>query len=268
MPARSIARGLIALVLTSCAAPLVSAAPGLASSFARPHPSVVRISVVERAGMSLGSGGELVAVNQRLGLVVTCWHVVQDAAGPIVVSFPDGFRSAATVVRTDRGGTGRTGDSPAGRAAGCDFGPSPAAGRNVGAGRLRRQRRLSRHGGPLHAISCPGEIGRWNWSTSMPRHQGDSGGPIFNGRGELAGVLSGSGFGQTCGSYCGRVRWFLGVADADFRRVSSQGVPAQQRRRRPRRSSDSRRASSGGGGAGSCRRPWRRGGQPRPARPP
>jgi hypothetical protein len=63
-----------------------------------------------------------------------------------------------------------------------------------------------------------------------PARQGDSGGPIFNGRGELAGVLSGSGFGQTCGTYCGRIRWFLGLADADFRRVSSQELLAQQRR--------------------------------------
>lgn len=39
--------------------------------------------------------------------------------------------------------------------------------------------------------------------------QGDSGGPIFNARGELAGVLFGSGFGETMGAYCGRVRSFL-----------------------------------------------------------
>jgi S1-C subfamily serine protease len=39
--------------------------------------------------------------------------------------------------------------------------------------------------------------------------QGDSGGPIFNSRGELAGVLFGTGHGTTSGSYCGRVRGFL-----------------------------------------------------------
>ena len=91
----------IALILIVSAAPLLSAAPWQAAPFARPHPSVGRVSVVDREGMSLGSGS-LVAVDQRLGLVLTCWHVIQDAAGPIVVSFPDGFRSAATVVRTDR----------------------------------------------------------------------------------------------------------------------------------------------------------------------
>ncbi len=39
--------------------------------------------------------------------------------------------------------------------------------------------------------------------------QGDSGGPIFNSRGELAGVLFGAGYGTTSGSYSGRVRGFL-----------------------------------------------------------
>jgi len=39
--------------------------------------------------------------------------------------------------------------------------------------------------------------------------QGDSGGPILNDRGELAGVLFGSGPGYTSGSYGGRVLKFL-----------------------------------------------------------
>ncbi len=43
------------------------------------------------------------------------------------------------------------------------------------------------------------------------------GGPIFNSRGEMAGVLFGEGHGRTAGSYCGRVQWFL-----------SSVVPAQE----------------------------------------
>jgi hypothetical protein len=42
--------------------------------------------------------------------------------------------------------------------------------------------------------------------------QGDSGGPILNIRGELAGVLFGEGGGRTTGSYCGRVHSFLTLA--------------------------------------------------------
>jgi hypothetical protein len=46
--------------------------------------------------------------------------------------------------------------------------------------------------------------------------QGDSGGPIFNEQGELAGVLFGSGSGTTSGSYAGRVLNFLqGVAPVE-----------------------------------------------------
>ncbi len=45
--------------------------------------------------------------------------------------------------------------------------------------------------------------------VAVSARQGDSGGPIFNARGELAGVLFGEGDGRTSGSYCGRVRWFL-----------------------------------------------------------
>ena len=47
--------------------------------------------------------------------------------------------------------------------------------------------------------------------------QGDSGGPIFNERLELAGVLFGSANGTTSGSYSGRVQSFLqGVVPVDL----------------------------------------------------
>ncbi|HEY2892860.1 MAG TPA: trypsin-like peptidase domain-containing protein, partial [Pirellulales bacterium] len=45
--------------------------------------------------------------------------------------------------------------------------------------------------------------------VAVSARQGDSGGPIFNEQGQLAGVLFGEGHGRTSGSYCGRVRWFL-----------------------------------------------------------
>ena len=66
---------------------------------------------------------------------------------------------------------------------------------------------------------------------SAPARNGDSGGPILNSRGELAGVLFGSAFGRTSGSYCGRLRWFIALSDNDFRRISAQALLAQQSRR-------------------------------------
>ena len=72
-----------------------------ASTFAAPHPAVVRVVSPESDGVSYGSGS-LVAVDETSGLVLTNWHVVRDAAGPIVVYFPDGFRSRAVLLRVDR----------------------------------------------------------------------------------------------------------------------------------------------------------------------
>jgi hypothetical protein len=62
-----------------------------------------------------------------------------------------------------------------------------------------------------------------------PARNGDSGGPILNGRGELAGVLFGSAFGRTTGSYCGRLQWFLNSVGDEFRQMPSRGLIAQQR---------------------------------------
>jgi hypothetical protein len=181
--------------------------------------------------MSLGSGS-LVAVDQRLGLVLTCWHVIQDAAGPIVVAFPDGFRSAATVVRTDREwdlAALAIHRPPAQPIAISPRAPQPD-----------EVLVLAGYGGNGEYRAVAGRCTQYlaperNWPMELveldaPARQGDSGGPIFNSQGELAGVLSGSGFGQTCGTYCGRVRWFLGLADAAFRRVSSQEALARQSR--------------------------------------
>ena len=66
-----------------------------------PNPAIVRIIAPENDGVSYGSG-TLVAVNDTYGLVVTNWHVVRDAAAPVWVAFPNGFRSAATILKTDR----------------------------------------------------------------------------------------------------------------------------------------------------------------------
>src|SRR5262249_52623649 len=72
-----------------------------------PLPAVVRVIAVD-GGTMLGSGtmmsmgsGTLVDSNDDYGLVITNWHVVRDAVGPIEVVFPSGFHSMARVVRTD-----------------------------------------------------------------------------------------------------------------------------------------------------------------------
>ena len=193
----------------------------------QPHPAVVRVIVPERNGMSLGSG-TLVAVTERGGLVVTNWHVVQSAAGPIVVAFPDGFTSPATVLRTDRDwdlaalAIWRPAAAPVRLAADAPRPGEPLVIAGYGDGWYRAAAgRCTQYVSP--GTNFPFEM----VELSAPARQGDSGGPIFNSRGELAGVLFGSGRGQTTGSYCGRVNWFLSPVLGDLQRGPPLAMIAQ-----------------------------------------
>ena len=183
------------------------------------HPAVVRIFVPDRDSTSLGSGA-LVAVSQYHGLVVTNWHVVRDAAGPITVAFPDGFRSPATLLRTDKDW-----DLAALAIWRPNVPPIPLA---EAPPQLGEPLAIAGYGdGPYRAIagrctqyvSPGGNLPYEMVELSAPARNGDSGGPIFNSRGELAGVLFGSARGETTGSYCGRVRWFLTPVMSDFQRL-------------------------------------------------
>ncbi len=177
-----------------------------------PHPSVARIIVNETGGQSLGTG-TLVSVRGNMGMVVTNWHVVRDATGSIHAEFSDGFRSAARVIHTDRDWDlaalliWRPGAAPVELAS-----RAPAPGdvltiAGYGAGRYRSATgRCTQYVAPSehHAFEMV-EVG-------VEARQGDSGGPIFNTNGQLAGVLFGSGNGVTAGSYAGRVHRFLQAA--------------------------------------------------------
>jgi hypothetical protein len=200
------------------------------STFAAPHPSVVRVVSPERDGVSYGSGS-LVAVDETSGLVLTNWHVVSEAAGPIVVCFPDGFRSGAVVLRTDR-----------------DWDLAALAIRRPNVQPIPLSNQAPQPGDPLTIIgygsgSYRAITGRCTEYVSpggdhpaemvelaAPARNGDSGGPILNGRGELAGVLFGTAFGRTTGSYCGRVRGFVASVEGDFRALSNRVMLADRSR--------------------------------------
>jgi S1-C subfamily serine protease len=176
----------------------------------QPHPAVVRVIVPERGSTSYGSG-TLVDVNGEHGLVLTNRHVVADAASSPTVLFADGFRSPARVVKTDKDW-----DLAALVIWRPNVEPVPLATAAPQPGELLA---IAGYGqGPYRLASgrCTNYLAP---NTRLPREmvelaaaarQGDSGGPIFNQRGELAGVLWGEGNGFTTGSYCGRVRQFLG----------------------------------------------------------
>jgi hypothetical protein len=142
--------------------------------------------------------------------VITNWHVVRDAAGHIQVLFPDGFRSVGRVLKVDRDWD---------LAAVLIWRPNvdavplasnaPRPGETLSiAGYGSGDYRLA-SGRCIQYVSPGRNLPFEIIELSRAARQGDSGGPIFNQRGELAGVLFGAGQGTTAGSYCGRVRGFL-----------------------------------------------------------
>ena len=180
-----------------------------AAANAQPHPAVVRVIAPELNGTSLGSG-TLVAVGDDYGIVVTNWHVVRDATQPVIVVFPGGFRSLGRVLRTDRNwdlaavAIDRPDVEPVALATDAPRTGDALTIAGYGAGTYRAATgRCTQYLSPGRRL--PFEM----VELSTAARQGDSGGPILNDRGELAGVLFGAGSGTTSGSYCLRVAEFL-----------------------------------------------------------
>lgn len=176
---------------------------------ATPHPAVARIFALDTRGASLGTG-TLVAVSSYHGLVITNWHVVRDAKGAVLVQFADGFASPATVLKVDRDWDLAALAIWRPRAK-----PVPIA---VDPPRPGEILMIAGYGQGDYRISYGPCTQYLSPSPNLPAElvelratarQGDSGGPILNSRGELVGVLFGSGFRETMGAYCGRVRSFL-----------------------------------------------------------
>jgi trypsin-like peptidase len=192
--------------------PVYDSAPGDVT----PHPAVARIIVPEEGAIAYGSG-TLVGVKDNRGLVVTNWHVVRDSKGKVEVVFPDGFRSHAKPLKVD---------SDWDLAALVIWRPSaepvkiatqpPRPGdlltiHGYGRGKYRI---ATGHCTTYYAprLDFPHEM----VELDVEARQGDSGGPIFNQAGELAGVLFGAGQGTTLGSFSPRVRHFLASVAPDI----------------------------------------------------
>ncbi len=171
--------------------------------------------------MSLGTG-TLVAVRGRHGMVVTNWHVVRDARGPINVIFPDGFRSGASVLGTNADwdlaalAIWRPGVEPVRLSSNPPQLDDTLSIAGYGSGKYR-----SASGRCVQFISPGGNQPFEMLELSTSARDGDSGGPIFNERGELAGVLFGAARGRTAGSHCGRVAWFLNSVAPRFDALST-----------------------------------------------
>ncbi len=192
------------------AAPTQRRQPAIAArSDVTPHPAVCRIITPERDGVAYGSG-TLIAVEGEYGLVVTNWHVVSEAADSVTVTFPDGFQSGARVLDTDKDWDlaalliWKPNASPVKIARDTPQRNDLLKIAGYGSGRYRELiGRCTQYVSP--GMDLPFEM----VELTGEARQGDSGGPIFNEHGELAGVLFGAGEGTTAGSYAGRVSQFL-----------------------------------------------------------
>jgi hypothetical protein len=202
---------------------LFSAAPTVPDT---PHPAVARIIVPEDGATAFGSGS-LVDVREQFGLVITNWHVVRDATGPVDVVFPSGFRSQARPLKVDKDWDlaalviWRPPIEPVHVS---QIPPRPGDvltihGYGQGQYRIATGRCTAFYAPKVH---FPQEM----LELDVEARQGDSGGPIFNQRGELAGVLFGAGEGTTIGSFAPRVESFLATLAPDIGQVKDQALVA------------------------------------------
>lgn len=239
MPASRLAMLGLALLWSSLgSSPLARAQPAAASgngwdapvadvladyllSGQQPHPAVARIIAPEGTGVSLGSG-VLVDANQTQGLVLTNWHVIRDSRSAVLVQFPDGFQSAGTVIRFDEAwdlaaiAIWKPPVEPVPLAAMPPVIGEPLTIAGYGRGAYRAQ------SGPCTDYLSPGTGYTKEFvELAAAARQGDSGGPILNADGHLAGILFGQSEGRTIGSCSTRLKTFLAS-------VGSRGIaPAQ-----------------------------------------
>jgi hypothetical protein len=203
--------------------PLFSIAPSAPDT---PHAAVARIIVPEE-GMTAYGTGTLIDVRDQFGLVITNWHVVRDYRGTVEVKFPNGFRSQARPLKVDADWDlaalviwrppvepVRVSQSP----------PGPGDVLTIH-GYGQGQYRIAT--GRCTAFYAP----KLNFPQEMleldvEARQGDSGGPIFNQQGELAGVLFGAGEGTTIGSFAPRVESFLASLAPDIGQARDQALVA------------------------------------------
>jgi S1-C subfamily serine protease len=164
-------------------------------------------------------------VSGKKGVILTNSHVIRGARNLINVRFPGGFTSTAEILAIDKTWDlaalliERPGVEPVALSRHVPELGDPLTIAGYGGGNYRQA------SGWMIAYYAPDRnLPHEVLEISTGARFGDSGGPIFNEKGELAGVLFGSASNLTNGSHCGRVRIFLEEAFAsteDFSLPSS-----------------------------------------------
>jgi len=180
-----------------------------------PRPAVCRVVSTNGDQIAAGSG-VLVRVSGTAGLVLTAYHVVRENRPTLEVTFPEGRTMPARIVAWDQDwdiaalAIGRPDAEPVAIAA-----KAPRRGDRLTAagygqvGVYREQAgRVTDYGSPTR--SHPAQFVEMEGSA----RSGDSGGPIFDESGEIAGILFGAARGRTIGSVSTRLHLFLAEAAA------------------------------------------------------
>jgi serine protease Do len=177
-----------------------------------PRPEVVHIVSREiKSGKSINSIGSGVLVEKEI--VLTAWHVVRDNPRAVEIHYFDGTQSVGEFVAGDA-----EWDIAAIRVS-PDHGIQPAP---LGLSNPKPRELLTIAGyggpnpvyredtGPVTMYLSPVGLGINEFvELRATARDGDSGGPIFNQRGHVVGVLFGCSDGKTSGACCMRLREFL-----------------------------------------------------------
>ncbi len=182
-----------------------------------PLSNVVRLIAFESEGQSFGSGAYIGNFGEY-GLVLSNWHVIREAEGLVHIHFSNGFSTYGAVLALDQTwdlvliAISKPPQSipvlPVARSLPRPGDPLWIAGYGPGEYRSAGGRcvRYLAPEIPTDGSAPLSEI----IEVSVSARQGDSGGPILNAQGELAGVLFGSDMVRnTAGSGCERVMRFL-----------------------------------------------------------
>jgi hypothetical protein len=176
---------------------------------ATPPPAVVRVINDLGRERTLGSG-TLVFADAEQGIVVSCGHLFREGVGKVSVTFPTGNAFAARVLEIDRHSdlSALRIAAPSVPAAQVADQPPRVGDALVSAGYGPHGQYAANRGRALGYVSLDGRKHDVLELTGNAR-QGDSGGPIWNARGELAGVLFGTDGRRVDGAHCRKVRELL-----------------------------------------------------------
>jgi len=187
------------------------------------HGSVVRVVNTGASGNRYYGSGTLVDKDGDRGIVLTCAHLFRREVGAVVVVFGDARRFAASLISVDQAWDLAALEILPPKAepvAVADGYPRPGE-LLESCGYGREGRYWCNRGRALgYARTATTQTHETLQLTGSAR-DGDSGGPVFNQRGELVAVVWGTDGRTVGGTYCGRIRRFL--AGLRCRRPGSRG---------------------------------------------